>query len=259
MYEIENQKILTWSLEYHIVDHCNLRCRQCASFSPHLATRKIHPEQFEADLELAKLALTPQLLRLSGGEPLLHPQLVTLLKIAKTSAIAPRIALNTNGFLLEKADQKFWKLIDQLNVSLYSSAPLSTPILAWIEEQAKQNKIHLNFKKIHEFQDLTPENFPLEEKEANLSFMDCWMKNRCHTLDRGYFYTCTRPPHLGQLLGRETFSDGISLKGPDLKNRIFEYLTRQLPLESCHYCLGNRGLFNEHTQLENPTKGIIFS
>src|SRR4051812_37795747 len=81
-YKITDGRVQTRALEYHIVDHCNLHCDQCCSFSPILPKWACDPETFRKDLLKIKTALAPQFLKIVGGEPLLHPRLVELLTIA---------------------------------------------------------------------------------------------------------------------------------------------------------------------------------
>ncbi len=74
-YKIVNGRVETRALEYHIVDHCNLRCDQCCSFSPMLKSWQVDPDQFEKDLLQVGKFVAPSFLKIVGGEPLLHPEL----------------------------------------------------------------------------------------------------------------------------------------------------------------------------------------
>ena len=42
------------SLEYHIVDHCNLNCAGCSHFSPLAEHWFVDPEAFERDYDILK-------------------------------------------------------------------------------------------------------------------------------------------------------------------------------------------------------------
>ena len=71
------------------------------------------------DLSVAARVLAPRVFKLVGGEPLLHPELVELVEVARRAAIAPRISLTTNGLLLPRMSEPFWRGLDAVTISLY--------------------------------------------------------------------------------------------------------------------------------------------
>ena len=96
-YGIEDGRVRTRALEYHIADHCNLRCDHCCSFSPILKKWFADPDEFERDLSAVGRVVRPEFVKIVGGEPLLHPQLERLLIIAKSLAVGPRIQFRHGG------------------------------------------------------------------------------------------------------------------------------------------------------------------
>ncbi len=112
-YAIEHGRLLTWALEAHAVDHCNLRCVHCCTLSPRLAERFLDPRELERDLALAARVLRPAIFKLTGGEPLLHPGLTELLDVARASGISPQLSLTTNGLLLERQPDALFERLDR--------------------------------------------------------------------------------------------------------------------------------------------------
>ncbi|MGP1667113.1 MAG: hypothetical protein ACTS5I_14665, partial [Rhodanobacter sp.] len=49
-YRVQDGRILTRSLEAHIVDHCNLTCAECCSLSPLLPAWLADPDALARDL-----------------------------------------------------------------------------------------------------------------------------------------------------------------------------------------------------------------
>lgn len=192
-YEIVAGRIVTWSLEIHPVDHCNLRCVQCCTMSPALPAAFADPEQIAADLALLAPVLRPNLVKLTGGEPLLHPRLVEILAAVRASGVSDQIQVTTNGHLLKRQPEAFWRAIDRLTVSWYSSRPLPEGFIAWVRAEADRYGVLLQVKPTSAFQRITPDA-PLDEAGAHASFAGCWMKDRCHLVHQGRFYRCTRPP-----------------------------------------------------------------
>jgi hypothetical protein len=217
----------------------------------------VDPALLEEELRTAAEVLRPNLFKLTGGEPLLHPRLLECVEVARRSGIASQISLTTNGFLLKKAPDGLFRLLDRLTVSWYSSAPLSVETMSWIETKCVRHNVLLNLKPVTAFQRMTPENVPQTAGEAERVFAGCWMKERCHLLYRGRFFTCTRPPHLGAVHGiplDET--DGVRLSEQGLLDRLIDYLEGEEPLQSCRYCLGTSGPYEEHGQLEPLPKKL---
>jgi len=89
--------VVTRSLEVNLVDHCNIRCWGCCALSPMLNESTLPPALLQRDLEVAKTCLQPTYLKMVGGEPLLHPQLIECLTVAKTSGVSNILSMTTNG------------------------------------------------------------------------------------------------------------------------------------------------------------------
>lgn len=237
-YPIEGGRVVTRSLEAHVVDHCNLTCAECCSLSPYLPPWFVTPAALAGDLALAAPLLAPRVFKLVGGEPLLHPQLVELVEVVRASAIAPRISITTNGLLLDRAPDALWQAIDALTISLYPRPALAPQVRATIEERAARFAVALNWKQQDEFVVMTrPE--PTADAAATAEIFDgCWIRERCHMLRAGRFYTCTRPPHFQAFHAERDFTgDGIPLAAATAAD-LHAYLTRAEPLAACAHCFG---------------------
>ncbi|AKQ69781.1 hypothetical protein A176_006693 [Myxococcus hansupus] len=255
-YELQDGRILTWSLETHVAAHCNLRCVQCCPLSPHLPAWAVEPSALRDDLSRLARALRPNVFKLTGGEPFLHPDLPAVLDAVRASGIASQVSITTNGFLAQSAPDAVYERLDRMTLSVYSSAPLPERSIARITERCEQHQVHLSVKRIDAFQQLTPDT-PHDTDEAIRGVhARCWLKVRCHLVHAGRFYACTRPPHVATVLGREYPDmpalgevDGVTLDTPDLLGQLLGYLERETPLATCRYCLGGDGAWLPHAQL----------
>jgi cyclic pyranopterin phosphate synthase len=114
-------------LRLSVTDRCNFRCPYCM---PKEVFGPSYPFLRKAELmtlpELTRIArafvsLGVAKIRLTGGEPLLRPDVPDLVRALKREVGAPDIALTTNGWLLEKMSPGLREAgLDRLNVSVDS-------------------------------------------------------------------------------------------------------------------------------------------
>ncbi|MBP8695262.1 MAG: SynChlorMet cassette radical SAM/SPASM protein ScmF [Syntrophobacterales bacterium] len=88
------------TLYFYLTGGCNLRCRHCWIEPPHQTAKRqypaVEPELFRHILEQAKpLGLSS--VKLTGGEPLMHPRIGEILEILREEKI--RFNMETNGVL----------------------------------------------------------------------------------------------------------------------------------------------------------------
>lgn len=251
-YRVHNDRIQTRSLEAHIVDHCNLTCAECCSLSPLLPTWLAEPEALSQDLAKAAKVLAPRVFKLVGGEPLLHPALVDILQRVRRAGIASEVSVTTNGLLLGRMSDAFWEQVDALTISLYPKPRLATDLIAQIEAQAARFNVRLNWKVQDSFVRMTREQVSTDQAEVQRIYHDCWIRERCHMIRDGIFYTCTRPAHFDTLhRGRHDFhSDGIALRDDaHMLEDLLAYLQREQPLKACFHCYGGAAQMEPHRLL----------
>lgn len=251
-YELVQGRVQTRSLEVHVVDHCNLRCWGCCSLSPYLPKWCIDPADLERDLHLACRVLAPQYFKVVGGEPLLHPALDECLAVARRAEIGLVVSVTTNGFLLPRASERFWRLTQGLTISLYPHPPLPAETIALIERRATEHGIPINWKRQEQFVDMDLDEPRTQPALTQRIHEHCWLRRRCHILSKGRFFTCTRPPHFETFYGTEGgfLDDGIALnEEPDMAARLLAYLRRPEPLKACSLCQGGSAPPQPHRQM----------
>ncbi|OHE88942.1 MAG: cyclic pyranopterin phosphate synthase [Verrucomicrobia bacterium RIFCSPLOWO2_12_FULL_64_8] len=117
-------------LRVSVTDRCNFRCPYCM---PAEVFGADYP--FLQDAQLMSLAELARILRqfvragvekvrVTGGEPLLRPEVPELIRLLKQELRVPDVALTTNGWLLERTAPALRAAgLDRLNVSLDSLDP----------------------------------------------------------------------------------------------------------------------------------------
>jgi organic radical activating enzyme len=257
---LNSERIYRPALEYPIVDHCNLSCANCDHSSPHLAEWFVEAAMFARDLALLARVLHADVLKLCGGEPFLHPNLLELLRLARESGIASKIELWTNGLLLHRIDPEVLKLASGVHVTVYPKIHIRAN---WehLEDQCNTYGCKLDVEHTETFTKAVVHSRNDDPALVAAIFDDC--KNThdwsCHTVLRGKYYKCARAPSIHKILASEAeprfLEDGIPLDQDDLKVKLWAYLNAHVPLAACKYCLGTSGLELPHRQLNKGELG----
>ncbi|MBN1929930.1 MAG: radical SAM protein [Chlorobiaceae bacterium] len=132
-------------LEFHVTDHCNLKCKACWHYSNIADKFFADPSVFERDMtQLSKIFNNIKTIRLMGGEPLLHPNLSSFIKSARRSFPSAKIDIITNGTLLKKADRTFWDTCRETNTTIALTVyPPTRNTVSHLVELANKNNVKL--------------------------------------------------------------------------------------------------------------------
>jgi uncharacterized Fe-S cluster-containing radical SAM superfamily protein len=237
----------------HVTDHCNLRCAGCCVLSPLAERAFLDARVLERDLAWARAVLRPSIFKLSGGEPLLAPNIVELAEIAKASGIASKVSMTTNGVLLARAPDALFVALDALTVSIYPGVGIDERSLASLRERAERFDVALNEKTQDRFQSMTRAFAEPDAAVVREVFATCWLRHRCHTLRDGKLFACSRPSGIDALAGAGgaiMVEDALALQPRSgLANDVRRYLERSEPLASCARCHGGTGALMPFRQL----------
>lgn len=245
-------------LEYNLVDHCNLSCRECSHLSPYVRKNALPFEIFARDLAAVASVFRVQRFRFVGGEPLLNKDILRFVAATRASGIAPRIEIASNGVLVPRAPDELFDAIDSLSLSIYPSAPCAPDALRAIEARCREHNVTLKVDFIDRFRRMQVREPIREDELVHRIFNSCLIAHTwgCQTFYDGYFYLCSRPIYseaYTNKLGLESsglrMRDGISLHEPDLRSRLLAYLKSPEPLQACRHCLGAVGEYEPHRQL----------
>lgn len=110
------------SVLFQLLRQCNYQCSHCSQAAPHVGHESIEPLPLEAvKLRLGRLkTFGLQRVRFTGGEPLLHPNLLQIIDYAKSCDLDTSII--TNGARLRACARDLGEAgIDSVWISLYGS------------------------------------------------------------------------------------------------------------------------------------------
>ncbi len=153
------QRINLPALEYHIAHGCNLSCQQCSHYSNfHLAGKMPTVEEADAEYSLWSHRLSPKRFALLGGEPLLNPQIIEHILLARQHWADSDLMLVTNGFFLHRYPQLPSVLVEtncRLEVSQHGTHAdyvdrfRAVKELVW-QWRADHPDLHIRIRKSHQ-------------------------------------------------------------------------------------------------------------
>jgi MoaA/NifB/PqqE/SkfB family radical SAM enzyme len=147
-YITRNRKRKLLHFEVHIAEQCNLNCAGCLHFSPLAPKQFIDIEKYENDCKrIATLtAGIIERLDLLGGEPLLNPQIIDIVKISRLHFPECTIRIVTNGILLKKQTDEFWECCHANNIIIMVSIYPIKIDYDFIIDKAKIHNVRIDFR-----------------------------------------------------------------------------------------------------------------
>ena len=234
----------------NILDHCNLRCKGCDHFAAIAEERFVSLNDIKKDLAQMSKILNGDVARIGvmGGEPLLHPQLKEILTFTRLFFPKTLIQLVTNGLLLLRQDEEFWRICRKQNiVIIHTKYPINLDYEAIKETVAVHGVMFEHYGDTGEITK-TSYKIPLDiegSQDQRKSFIECFHANNCPLLMEGKLYPCTVAPnvcHFNKRFGTNLeLKDGDSLDIYHVKkaSELLKFLSRPKPF--CRHCdVGNR-------------------
>lgn len=231
-------------LEIDISEHCNLNCYSCSHFSQIAEEKYYDLNIFENDIKQL-FQITNGLIgkfHIMGGEPLLNKNCKEYFYILRKYFTNSKIWLITNGILLPKQDESFFRACLDNNVEIH---PTKYPInINWdeIKKICSSYNVPLFFYNNEEVEKVNFK-FALSDKrefDSFTSFINCFMANSCIALKNGKLYTCGIPSYIERF---NNFSEKkLEVKENDYidiykitnYNEILRLLAKPIPF--CEYC-----------------------
>ncbi len=221
-------------LEVQLVNHCNLNCRACSHFSNIAEPYYYNIFDYENDLKVIGQKFTLGILRLLGGEPLLHPDLIQILKITRKYLPETPITVVTNAVLLPEMNEQFFMTLKDENITVDISVyPLSKSVYEKSVKILESYNIEYSLAKTDKFRLFFN---PDRKSDYIKMFKKCILK-RCRILYKSKIYHCPI------CACSEIYSDkfgvklikgsGIDFKNERNRNILLKFLT---PQETCQYC-----------------------
>ncbi len=241
--------------------HCNLNCRNCDCYAPLAKKRYTLYKDFAKDMEKIKKLAPDRNMNISflGGEPTINPELTKLLKKARSLWPDSSLMILSNGVILDKFKDDFWKDIKETNTDFHvTKYPINIDNKKYEEialrngvnifyDIVKSNKLYdLNTHKVIDNNyhqdgfDWSKNILDLKGEQDYKKLFDTCPHRSIVTYARGNIYYCYVHAHI------QAFCDYFKVKIPITKRdyikianvkdikEIDEFLTTPKPL--CRFC-----------------------
>lgn len=250
--------IKTVTLEFNVVEHCNLRCAECSHLSPWMPRSFMELAPFVRDLAALQPFLRCEKFKFVGGEPLLHRDLLKFIHAVKETGMAGIISVATNGTEILDQPDDLYRAIGRLEFSWYPNTPTTAEMVEVARRKCTEFGVQFKLYERHAFRSMqldVPNDNPRLVKRIYATCEIAHVRQN-HVIREGRYYKCSRPLFTGAYLAKKGVSgpdfavvDGVELHAPGLEARLRAYIDDPEPLESCRHCLGTVGKGIEHRQM----------
>ncbi len=228
--------------EVHVAEHCNLNCKACNNFSSIAEPEFVDVDEFRRDFERLGEIFSHECdqIYLIGGEPLLNPEIITLMGIARRNFTHGTISIFSNGLLLPKMPPEFWEACRNNNIDVHVSAYPVKIDIDTIKAMAEKYGVKFSWSSSRDSFYIEPINLKGNSNGA-LNFGLCVRANSCIALSHGKMYTCTFVPNIRHF--NRKFKQSIEVTPKDYVN-IYDddvtadYILQKMsePIPACRYC-----------------------
>ena len=215
--------------ETHITEACNLKCRGCSHFS--VLAKPHHKSLAEFENEFKRLSEIEEvgIIRLMGGEPLLNPNFMDYVRIARRYFPDSQICLVTNGILGYKL-KPYEQALKDLNINVTISD-------YHLDEQIKD--IHTELHEKGSLYNISLDLKGSQDAEVSHMFCDIVLHDWFYFMD-GRFYPCCIAGTIKDFWRYFNIDWGITLD--DISIDIFNHTAEEIeafirkPCKLCSYC-----------------------
>jgi len=233
------------NVQIHAAENCNLGCKWCNAFSPLIEDRLADLNALKRDLSRFSELSGGRIgsLAVSGGEPLLNPQLLEIIKHARKCFPGQKLNIITNGIRLIDAGEDFWTTCAECGCTISLTCYPIEIDLKKVRQLALSHNVKLVFQDDTDIRNKTMYFSPLDpsgSQNADESYKLCFMSNTDFVLENGRLYTCPTIAHIeyfNDYFGRNlvvTDRDYIDIYKAENMDAILSFFSKPMPF--CSYC-----------------------
>lgn len=229
---------------------CNLKCKNCANFSPYFSEIMPYYEsgQLINDLKTITKYMNILQLQLQGGEFFVHPEYEKILDYIIKNKRIKSVLLATNGIIIPK-DNILIKIKQskKIHIRISSYGKINNNTATKLKNRLEELEIPYFYHKFVSgdfmWQYCGGVNMErLSYEEMMYSYNNCTFAKLCLTLENGLVSICSRAT-VAHLVQNFEFSDrcGIYIRDNFNPSKLLKFAQEKPPVEACYYCYGTEG------------------
>lgn len=235
------KSLLFESVDVIITEQCTLRCKNCVQMIPYYTKPQNYDvaKIVESVKQFSKLVDGVWNVRVIGGEPFLHPELIEICKACVQKNFV-HITVTTNGTIVPKDEvlSQLSELPVDIVISDYSD--LSTKLEALTGKLAEY---HIAYSVLDDsygwYKTEMPKKYNRAEVENDTIFQKCKSKQNQSILN-GSLYRCNysgavEPFGLIDNTRYDLLNKEKSLK--EMREELYQFEKRQNCIQACDYCI----------------------
>jgi sulfatase maturation enzyme AslB (radical SAM superfamily) len=254
---IKNKKRELLRFDAHVAGHCNVNCKGCEHFSPLTPASFIEAEKYESDCKRISELSGGKIadIALLGGEPLLNPRIIDIMRISRSYFPDGIIKIITNGKLLKNQTDEFWERCRLNNIIIAISVYPVNIDYAFIIDKAAKHGVQIQFRGDVRIVSKDWRKLPIDYYSENWRKMPidvnggqnpqksnalCYASNFCFQLAEGRLYKCWRIAYIKYFNDyfnadlKVSEGDYIDIYQAKSIDEILDKLRKPAPF--CRYC-----------------------
>lgn len=222
---------------------CNLHCRSCSTFAP-ISKQGHYPfEQFADDIvRFESLSAPINVLKFTGGEPFLHPQIFDFFSKAREVYPETKIECYTNGLLLSALTESQLKKLAELKIMItITEYPLPNVDHSSVYDLLAAHDVEFNIIEKEENKYFSKRPLKLDKSVPQHLFYNCpRYKYYSLFLNNGKLFKCTYAINAKNF--NEYFKTELKLEPQDYlelsnienQDQLYTFVVNRIPF--CGYC-----------------------
>tara|TARA_B100000085_G_scaffold124738_1_gene113456 strand:- start:145 stop:1005 length:861 start_codon:yes stop_codon:yes gene_type:complete len=225
-------------LEWHITHNCNLSCDGCTHFTNHGHNWIISLDELKDWYSSWSKKISPKSMSILGGEPLIHKNIVEIIKITREMWTQPSedsyFEIVTNALLIDSEKHKdLPKVLQDTKCTLFISNHASPFNKRYMDKLNSSLEVVKKWKDKYDFDVIIDDSYsdwmrtykgfgkysePYEDGNPQKSWDNCVTGKKCFQLYKNKIYKCCMTAYLS--LQKEKYKNELSDKWSQYLNYI---------------------------------------
>lgn len=216
-------------LHIDVTNRCTLSCSECNRNIPFFRGNPVDlsAEKMMEHLKIICDKFDIHSIIFEGGEPLLCPHLIDLVKIIKKENFSQFVGLTTNCTLIDKCNDELLSLVDLWQLSIYPGVIPQKNIDEFVVRLKAAGKMVVVNLMNH---------FRRTFRKTKEIAVECAFCRNCYNYTNGYLFVCPAAYSINTIIHGKVI-DGVYLEANDAYAQIKNMMTSPVVYyDACNYC-----------------------